>query len=193
MNTPIFLPPYLLDYVQPALVLLAAITGGLAVLLLARRVDISMMLAPAPGRVVAAYAGRREPTTVERVGNRTLARIPVLGTLLGLSDHLRWLALMGDPPAPATVVGMAVLLALGGLLLAVITLKPFLAILGIVGFLYPFIRIRNQANKVRAKVERSLPELAAILAAEMSAGLPPDQALERAGSWTAPSPRSCAG
>ena len=46
---------------------------------------------------------------------------------------------------------------------------------------YPFLSLRAKANTVRKRVIRSLPELATLVAAEMSAGTSPDQALQRAG------------
>ncbi len=175
----LFVPDHLI-------VLAASLLGAVAVILLARRIDIGLMLSPAAGRTVAAYAGKSEPDALEKVGGKALTRWPLLGSLFGLDRHLRWLALTGHAPQPASVAGMALLLAGVALLLGILLLQPLLLLLAPLAFLYPFIRIRNQANAVRAKVERSLPELAAILAAEMAAGLPPDQALERAGTWTGP-------
>lgn len=46
--------------------------------------------------------------------------------------------------------------------------------------------LRSRANKVRRQVERALPELTALMAAEMAAGNPPDKALERASEWGGP-------
>ena len=168
------------------LIVTASILGGISALLLTRRVDIGLMLSPAAGRTVAAYAGKREPDALERAGSKALARIPGLAAFLGLPQHLRWLELTGHAPQPASVVGMALLLAGVSLLPGILLFQPILLLLAPLAFLTPFLRIRNQASRIRAKVERSLPELAAILAAEMSAGLPPDQALERAASWTGP-------
>lgn len=176
----------LLAQARPALILLAALNGGLAIFLLARNVDFALMLAPAAGRTVAAYTGRREPDVMEKVGNQALARIPLLGTFLGLPGHLSWLSLTGNAPSATVVVGSAVFLAAVALISALLLLQPILLTLAPLGFLFPFMRVRSRANQVRGKVERSLPELAAILAAEMAAGLPPDQALERAGAWTGP-------
>jgi tight adherence protein C len=45
---------------------------------------------------------------------------------------------------------------------------------------YPFISVRAKANTVRKRVVRGLPEVAALVAAEMSAGVSPDQAVQRA-------------
>ena len=88
-----------MNTLTPFLPLLAALNGGLAIFLLAHNVDLALMLAPAAGRTVAAYAGKREPDVMEKVGNQALARIPLLGTFLGLPGHLRWLSLTGQPGA----------------------------------------------------------------------------------------------
>jgi len=165
---------------------LPAILGGITVALLARRMDVSLLLAPAAGRTVAAYAGKSEPDALAKVGGKALARWPILGNFFNLPQHLRWLELTGSAPQPAAVVGLGLLLAIIALLPGILLLQPLLLLLSPIAFLIPFMRVRSKANGVRAKVERSLPELAAILAAEMAAGLPPDQALERAGAWTGP-------
>jgi tight adherence protein C len=44
---------------------------------------------------------------------------------------------------------------------------------------YPFISVRVKANTMRKRVIRGLPELATLVAAEMSAGVSPDQAIQR--------------
>ena len=165
---------------------LAAISGALAVILLARRIDIGLMFSPAAGRTVAAYAGQSEPDALARAGDKALARLPLLGSLLGLPNHLRWLALTGGAPEPAMVAGQVLLLGGVALLPDLLLRQPILLLLAPIAFLLPYLRIRNRAHRIRAQVERSLPELAAILAAEMAAGLPPDQALERAATWTGP-------
>jgi len=171
---------------EQVLVFATAITGAIATLLIARRIDIGLMLSPAAGRTVAAYAGKSEPDALEKMGGKALTRWPILGSFLNLPQHLRWLELTGSAPQPASVVGLGLLLAIIALLPSVFLLQPLLLLLFPIAFLIPFMRVRSKANAVRAKVERSLPELAAILAAEMAAGLPPDQALERAGTWTGP-------
>ena len=171
---------------EQVLVFAAAITGAIAALLIARRIDIGLMLSPAAGRTVAAYAGKSEPDALEKVGDKALTRWPILGNFLNLPQHLRWLELTGSAPQPAVVVGLGLLLAILALLPGFLLFQPLLLLLSPIAFLIPFMRVRSKANAVRAKVERSLPELAAILAAEMAAGLPPDQALERAGTWTGP-------
>ncbi len=172
--------------ITKAVLLLAALTGSLMVAVLMSRLDLSLAMTPAAGRTVLRYTGAVEPSTLEAIGVRALKRLPGLGTLLQLEDNRRWLALVGTPPSVPYVVGLGLVLGAGGLLLTLPGGKPVLMLMGTLGFFYPFVRLRSQAGQVRRRIERSLPELTAILAAEMSAGLPPDQALERASGWIGP-------
>ena len=55
-----------------------------------------------------------------------------------------------------------------------------------IGAVYPFTRLKRQANRVQRSVYRALPELTALMAAEMAAGNPPDKALERSAEWGGP-------
>ena len=54
------------------------------------------------------------------------------------------------------------------------------------GFLLPFVRQRSAADKVQRRVQNNLPDLSAMLAAEMAAGNPPDRAVERAAELGGP-------
>ena len=54
------------------------------------------------------------------------------------------------------------------------------------GFLLPFVRQRSAADKVIRRVQNHLPDLSAMLAAEMAAGNPPDRAIERAAELGGP-------
>ena len=57
---------------------------------------------------------------------------------------------------------------------------PFLALAA------PFIWVRSAAEKVRTRTVRQLPELAALVAAEISAGAPAEESLERAAGLPGP-------
>lgn len=76
-----------------ALMVLASLCGGLAVAMLAERINFAMAFTPQAGRTVMRYRGTEESTTLEDLGGRVLKRLPLLGTLLGLGDSRRWLAL----------------------------------------------------------------------------------------------------
>ena len=56
---------------------------------------------------------------------------------------------------------------------------PGLLVAPLLGFSYPFVRQRSQAEQVRGRVQNALPDLSAMLAAEMAAGNSADTAVER--------------
>jgi Flp pilus assembly protein TadB len=63
---------------------------------------------------------------------------------------------------------------------------PALLAAPLLGFLLPFVRQRSAAEKVKRQVQNNLPDLSALLAAEMAAGNPPDRAVERAADLGGP-------
>ena len=169
---------------QQALVLLAALFAGLLLMTIAARVDVTR--GNTPGRALAAYRTETVDTPLERLGAAVMRRLPTLRNLLGLAGHRRWLLLESQPWSSAATVGLAVLLAIGGCVLLIFSGVPALAIAPIVGFLLPFVRQRSAADKVRRRVQNTLPDVSAMLAAEMAANNPPDRALERAAELGGP-------
>ena len=118
--------------VQQLLVAGAALCAGLLVALLAARTDFAFSARPA---VVAGYLGRAEGNAFEQVGSAALNRFPVLGGLVDVEAHRRWLLLVGDAPSAAAVWGLAIVCGGIALLLPVITGVPGLiaaALLGLV-------------------------------------------------------------
>lgn len=172
---------------QQLLILAAALSAGLTVAVGLRTWNLSIAADDVTRSLDAYYrAGRDDGPdgTVERMGQAVLKRLPT--GRFDMERYLAWIALEEPPPAPARVAGTAALLGLAGVAAALINGIPALFVLGIVGFAYPFVRLRNRANRVKKRVERALPELSALMAAEMAAGNPPDRALERAGQWGGP-------
>jgi Flp pilus assembly protein TadB len=169
---------------QQALVLLAALFAGLLLMTIAGRIDVTR--GNTPGRALAAYHTEAVDTPLEKLGAAVMRRFPALRNLLGLEGHRRWLLLAGHPWSSSATVGLAVLLAAGGLGLMVVCGVPALAIAPVVGFLLPFVRQRSAAAKVRRRVQNTLPDVSAMLAAEMAANNPPDRALERAAELGGP-------
>jgi Flp pilus assembly protein TadB len=169
---------------QQALVLLTALCAGLLLMTLAARIDVAR--GNTPGRALAAYRTDTVDTPLEKLGAAAMRRFPTLRSLLGLAGHRRWLLLEGQPWSSAATVGLAVVLGIGGLGLMVISGVPALALAPMVGFLLPFVRQRSAANKVRRRVQNTLPDVSAMLAAEMAANNPPDRALERAAELGGP-------
>lgn len=169
---------------QQALALLAALFAGLLLMTLATYIDVTR--SSTPGRALAAYRTEAVDTPLEKLGVAVMRRFPSVRNLLGLAGQRRWLLLTGQPWSVAATVGLAVLLAAGGLGLLAVSGVPALAIAPVVGFLLPFVRQRSAAEKVRRRVQNTLPDLSALLAAEMAAGNPPDRALERAAELGGP-------
>lgn len=169
---------------QQVLTLAAALCAGLLVALLAARTDFAF--SRTPGSVVAGYLGRAEGNAFEQVGGAALNRFPALGGLVDVESHRRWLLLVGAAPSAAAVWGLALVCGGLGLLLPVITGVPALVAAALLGLVAPFARLRSQGNAVRRRVQRSLPDLAALMAAEMAASNPPDRALARAAEFGGP-------
>lgn len=172
---------------QTILILSAALCAGLTVAVGLRAWNLSVAADDVSRSLDAYYrAGRGEAVegAVERMGQALLHRMPEGG--FNLERFLLWIALEEAPPSPARVVGTAGLLALAGAGAALLNGVPALFVLALVGGAWPFVRLRNRAARVQKRVERALPELSALMAAEMAAGNPPDRALERAGQWGGP-------
>lgn len=166
---------------QTLLILTAALCAGL------RAWNLSIAADDVTRSLDAYYRtgrGHGPDGTVERMGQAVLKRLP--GGRFDMERYLAWIALDAEPPAPARVAGMAALMGLAGAAAALLNGVPALFALSVVGFAWPFVRLRNRANRVKRRVERALPELSALMAAEMAAGNPPDRALERAGQWGGP-------
>lgn len=188
MTLPTFSPEVLAamhhPLLQQGLVLLAALMAGLFILTVAARLEVTS--ASLPGRALAAYRTDAVDTPLEKLGAAVLRRVPALGNLFGLAQHRRWLELVRPAwSAPATV-GLALVLGLAGLALFLITLVPALLAAPVIGFLLPFVRQRSAAEKVKRRVQNTLPDLSAMLAAEMAANNPPDTCIERAAELGGP-------
>ena len=165
---------------KPFVAALASLLAGLTVAVAVSRVRFR----PATARAVAEYqAGEPLPGLVEKVGEGILTRVELTTPL---ERYNRWIALTAATSTLAYAVGLAVLLAIGGLALTLASGAPIVALLIPLGLAFPFVRLRSRANRVKRVVQRSLPEMAALMAAEMAAGNPPDRAMERAGEWGGP-------
>ena len=133
------------------------------------------------------FAGvEEEQTWMDRLGDEVLS-------FLGLDPrrwvhHLRW-AQLGGYYMDWTVgglVGRAVVYGLVGALYSAYMAALVYWLAMPILFAFPFIRVRSKANEVKKLVRRALPELAALVAAEMAAGNAADQALARASELTGP-------
>ena len=174
-----------IPYLPQLLALLAAVLGALFVMTVAGRV--LAMTTSAPARAIAGYTGQAQPTSpVEQFGLWLEKKAPSLADRLSMKQYLRWLELTGAAPSQAMLLGQSGLAFLGLASLALMLGNTALLGLALLGAAYPFIRVRSMANNVKKRVDRALPDLAALISAEMAAGNPPDKALRRAAEWGGP-------
>ena len=174
----------MLETLQPFLVILTAASGAIAVGALAGQAAAEMGVSAA-ARTVGRYVGKTpESTPFEQIGERLL-KLEIFRSV-DVDRHLRWIALEEEPPSVARLLGMAVTMGAAGAAAALMLGIPALFILAAAWFAFPFVRVRSRANKVRDRVRRSLPELAALMAAEIAAGRAPDRAFEQAAEWGGP-------
>jgi Flp pilus assembly protein TadB len=120
----------------------------------------------------------------DRYGEKYVRARPV-----SLADNLR-LAQLAGRYVGWTVGGViARSLAYGGLALAYLLLTrpgPVFWLLAPLAAYYPIMRVSSAADEARRMIQRSLPEAATVLAAEMAAGASPEQALIRAAGIPGP-------
>ncbi len=171
-------------WLQQGLILLAALVAGLLVLTVAARLEITSF--STSGRALAAYHTDAIDSPLERLGAAFMRRFPQLPNLLSLAVHQRWLALVEPTWSLAAQIGLAVVLAGVGTAVWLFGGAPLLLAAPVIGFLYPFVRQRSAAEKVKRRTQNNLPDLSAMLAAEMAAGNPPDRAVERAAELGGP-------
>ncbi len=115
----------------------------------------------------------------------------VAGKLLSVKaweDHLRWAQRGGQYAGQSLggVVFQGLLFAGLAALLLLVNPAPVSFLLPFGAFAYPLVRLRSKANTVRKRVFRTLPETAALIAAELAAGTAPDVAVARAAAIPGP-------
>ena len=174
-----------LPYLPQILTVLAAILAALFVMTVVGR--LMAYTGPSSARALADYTGQIRPASpVEQFGAWLEKKSPALADRLSMKQHLRWLELTGHAPSSAMLLGQSAALLLLFLFLSMILRNTAFLILAFLAAAYPYIRVRSRANEVRRKVDRALPDLAALISAEMAAGNPPDKALRRAAEWGGP-------
>jgi tight adherence protein C len=116
----------------------------------------------------------------EQIGNRVAERLPF--SLDTWEEHLRWAQRGGyfKGWGIGRLVFTAMIYAGVGALVLLVNPAPASLLVPLGAAAYPFISVRAKSNTVRKRVVRGLPEVAALVAAEMSAGVSPDQAVQRA-------------
>ncbi len=97
-------------------------------------------------------------------------------------DHLRWAQRGGQYQGQTLggIVFQSLLFAALALLVLLANPAPVAFLIPVGAFAYPLVRLRSKARAVRKRVFRTLPETAALIAAELAAGTAPDVAVARA-------------
>jgi len=172
-------------YLPQILTIAAAILAALFVMTVVGR--LMAYTGPSSARALADYTGQSRPASpVEQFGGWLEKKSPSLADRLSMKQHLRWLELTGDAPSSAMLLGQSAMFFMLFFFLSIITKNIAFLLLAFLAAAYPYIRVRSKANDVRRRVERALPDLAALISAEMAAGNPPDRALRRAAEWGGP-------
>lgn len=122
----------------------------------------------------------------DKVGNQIARQLPI--SLDVWESHLRW-AQRGGKYTGFTIGSltfMALALGMAGILIPLMNPAPAAWTVPFLGFAAPFVWVRSAADKVRRRTVRQLPELAALVAAEISANAPVEGSLERAAQLPGP-------
>jgi len=122
----------------------------------------------------------------EQIGDRIAQRLPI--SFDAWEAHLKWAQRGGyfRGWGIGRLVFMAFVYGSIGACTLIANPAPISLLIPILAAVYPFFSVRAKANTVRKRVIRSLPELATLVAAEMAAGVSPDQALQRAAALPGP-------
>ena len=164
---------------------LAAVALSVLVYWLTRNVRIER----GASRQLSDFQGDRSARTRgDELGERVAKRLPISGD--AWEDHLHWAQRGGTYPGwgIGRLVFTALVYALAASILLLANPAPVSLFAPLLGFAYPFLALRSKANQVRKQAGRSLPEIAALIAAEMAAGVPPEQALSRSALLPGPVP-----
>jgi tight adherence protein C len=124
----------------------------------------------------------------DRLGDTVMDRFGL--TIEGWEHQLLWAQLGGyyEGKTVGSVLGSSILYALGGmvciLMLEAYSVTFFLAVA--IAAYFPYMKLKGRADDVRKSVKRGLPEAAALIAAEMSAGSSAETAITRAANLPGP-------
>lgn len=139
-------------------------------------------------RQIHSYLGDPEgrPSQQEQIGDRIAGALPVSSSTW--QDRLTWAQRGGYYPGQKLghIFFQAGLFSLGSLGIVFLKPAPLSFLIPVIAFAYPLVSLRSRANRVRRHAVRSLPDVAALVAAEVSAGNPTDQALLRAAELPGP-------
>ena len=130
--------------------------------------------------------GANQSGFADQTGARLLGKLPF--SMTAWENHLHWSQRGGLYPGDTLgrQAFMALCFAVVGLFVPLTFSAPAAWLVPLIAGVMPFLRLRSQAEKVRRRTTRQVPELAALVAAELSAETPMEDALERAAELPGP-------
>lgn len=160
---------------QPLAAVLAAVFAGLCVAYISSVVRIENTAQ----RTVQDFSGMQRENALEKAGDTLLKRSGL--SLDALAHDLRWAMLGGHAVTtlPA-VLGRCLLYGVAIAVVGLLLKQPMLLVGALLGAVLPIMRVRSDAEKARLRLELQLPEAAILMAAELGAATPPEQAFSRA-------------
>jgi hypothetical protein len=171
--------------VQMIIVLLAGATGAVVVFIIAS----SLSLEQPTSRRLGKFAGTIPTGMTEEIGGTVLKYFR--RDLSGITSNLDWAQLGGSYEGwtLSTLIGRCAIFAGVGLVVGFVAgggdMLYMLGGAALAGFL-PIIQLRSKAGNVKKQVAREVPEIAALVAAELAAGNAPDVAIDRAAQVPGP-------
>jgi len=120
------------------------------------------------------------------VGDRIARSLPISTDTW--ENHLAWAQRGGyyEGQRLGKFFFLALLYTACGVALVLVIPIPIFFLVPFIAAGFPFIGLRSKANKVRRRTIRGLPDVAALVAAEVAAGTPADQAVYRAAQLPGP-------
>ena len=151
-----------------------------------RRIELSFGTSSSARMERCAAADRRNFT--DRVGDSLVDRFGL--TIEGWEFELMWAQLGGysEGKTVGSVLGASVVYLLGGIVYIMMFQSYsmiYFAAVALIAY-YPYMKLKGRGDDVRKMVKRSLPEAAALIAAEMSAGGSAETAVTRAANLPGP-------
>ncbi len=151
-----------------------------------RRIEFSVGTSASARMERFAAADRRNFT--DRVGDSLVDRFGL--TIEGWEFELMWARLGGyyEGKTVGSVLGASVVYLLGGIVYILMFQSYsmiYFAAVALIAY-YPYMKLKGRGDDVRKMVKRGLPEAAALIAAEMSAGGSAETAVSRAANLPGP-------
>jgi tight adherence protein C len=171
--------------------LITAAVLALIAFWVARRADFNVQRSAASR--LDAFANKDRRGMTDRLGDLLIHRLGL--SLESWKHELRWAQIggsyftsSGQPRTVGSILGQSVLFGCAGLayILLFHAFGPVYWIVVALAAYYPYMTLRGRADTVRDVARRSLPEAAALVAAEISAGNSITLGVERASSLPGP-------